>query len=53
MKLLPASRICTVAGTILHAAGHKTIGLHTNLFAESEFGKTAEQVPEIRKDLRD
>ena len=45
--------IGAVAGSILCAAGHETIGLDTDLFAGCDFGEPAEEIPEIRKDIRD
>src|SRR5579871_3549333 len=45
--------IGAVAGPILQAAGHETIGLDTDLFAGCEFGNPAAEIPEVRKDLRD
>jgi nucleoside-diphosphate-sugar epimerase len=45
--------IGAVAGPILQAASHDVVGLDTDLFADCEFGKTPNRIPEIRKDLRD
>jgi nucleoside-diphosphate-sugar epimerase len=45
--------IGAIAGPMLQAAGHEVVGLDTDLFANCEFGKTAREIPEIRKDLRD
>lgn len=45
--------IGAVAGPILQAAGHDVVGLDTDLFADCGFGKSAQEIPEIRKDLRD
>jgi nucleoside-diphosphate-sugar epimerase len=45
--------IGAVAGPLLVAAGHDTIGLDTDLFAGCDFGEPPEEIPEIRKDLRD
>jgi nucleoside-diphosphate-sugar epimerase len=45
--------IGAVAGPILCAAGHETIGLDNDLFAGCDFGKPAVEIPEIRKDVRD
>lgn len=45
--------IGAVAGPLLLAAGHETIGLDTDLFAGCDFGEPAGDIPEIRKDLRD
>jgi nucleoside-diphosphate-sugar epimerase len=38
---------------MLRAAGHETVGLDTDLFDGCDFGTPPEEVPEIRKDLRD
>src|SRR5262249_12001590 len=45
--------IGAVTGPILCSAGHEVVGLDTDLFAGCEFGNPAEQIPEIRKDIRD
>ncbi len=45
--------IGAVAGPMLAAAGHEVIGLDTDLFAGCDFGEAAQEIPEIRKDLRD
>ena len=45
--------IGAVAGSILQAAGHETVGLDTDLFAGCDFGEAAAEIPEIPKDLRD
>jgi len=45
--------IGAVAGPVLSSAGHEVVGLDSDLFAGCEFGKTPEEIPEIRKDLRD
>jgi nucleoside-diphosphate-sugar epimerase len=45
--------IGAVAGPVLRSAGHEVVGLDTDLFAGCEFGKAGEEIPEIRKDLRD
>ena len=45
--------IGAVAGSLLRAAGHEVIGLDTDLFAGCDFGRPADPIPEIRKDLRD
>jgi nucleoside-diphosphate-sugar epimerase len=45
--------IGAVAGPVLQAAGHEVVGLDTDLFAGCEFGKVAQEIPEIIKDLRD
>jgi nucleoside-diphosphate-sugar epimerase len=44
--------IGAVAGQMLTAAGHDTVGLDTNLFEGCDCGVPAPQIPEIRKDLR-
>jgi nucleoside-diphosphate-sugar epimerase len=56
MKILLSGHkgyIGAVAGPILWSAGHEVVGLDTNLFAGCEFGKAHNEIPEIRKDLRD
>jgi nucleoside-diphosphate-sugar epimerase len=45
--------IGAVAGPMLRAAGHDVIGLDTDLFEGCEFGQPAQEIPEIRKDIRD
>jgi len=45
--------IGAVAGAVLRAAGHDVVGLDIHLFAGCEFGKAEQEIPEIRKDLRD
>ena len=45
--------IGAVAGPILRSAGHEIIGLDTDLFAGCEFGKAQDEIPEVRKDIRD
>jgi len=45
--------IGAVAGPVMLAAGHDVVGLDTDLFAGCEFGQVAQEIPEIRKDLRD
>lgn len=45
--------IGAVAGPILRAAGNDVMGLDTDLFAGCDFGRSAERIPEIRKDIRD
>lgn len=45
--------IGAVAGSMFRAAGHDVIGLDTDLFEGCEFGQPMEEIPEIRKDLRD
>src|SRR6202521_2403635 len=38
---------------MLHAAGHEVVGLDADLFEGCEFGAPAQEIPEIRKDIRD
>lgn len=45
--------IGAVAVSMLRSAGHEVIGLDTDLFAGCDFGEPAQDIPEIRKDLRD
>jgi nucleoside-diphosphate-sugar epimerase len=45
--------IGSVAGPILLAAGHETVGLDTGFFTGCDFGEPVKEIPEIRKDLRD
>jgi nucleoside-diphosphate-sugar epimerase len=45
--------IGAVAGPILLSAGHEVVGLDSDLFSGCDFGPTATEIPEIRKDLRD
>jgi nucleoside-diphosphate-sugar epimerase len=45
--------IGAVAAPILQAAGHEVVGLDTDLFAGCELGEEAQEIPEIRKDIRD
>jgi len=44
--------IGSVAAPILRAAGHEIVGWDTELFSGCEFGP-AEEIPEVRKDVRD
>jgi nucleoside-diphosphate-sugar epimerase len=44
--------IGSVASQMLTAAGHDAVGLDTNLFAGSDCGAPAPQIPEICKDIR-
>lgn len=44
--------IGVVAGTMLQDAGHKVVGLDTDLFAGCDFGMPSPALPEIRKDIR-
>src|ERR1017187_400152 len=45
--------IGSVAGPILQAAGHEVVGLDSDLFAGCDFGAPPQEIPEIRKDMRD
>jgi nucleoside-diphosphate-sugar epimerase len=45
--------IGAVAGPMLHAAGYEVVGLDTDLFEGCDFGEVTQEIPEIRKDLRD
>ena len=45
--------IGAVAGPMLQAAGHKVVGLDTDLYGNCDFGSELPLIPEIRKDLRD
>jgi nucleoside-diphosphate-sugar epimerase len=45
--------IGAVAGPILVSAGHQVVGLDTDLFAECGFPMPADQIPDVRKDIRD
>lgn len=45
--------IGAVAGPMLRSAGHEVVGLDSDFFAGCDFGKNAEAIPEMRKDLRD
>jgi nucleoside-diphosphate-sugar epimerase len=45
--------IGAVAGPILRSSGHDVVGLDTDLFAGCEFGESAEEIPEVCKDIRD
>jgi nucleoside-diphosphate-sugar epimerase len=45
--------IGAVAGSMLRSAGHEVVGLDSDLFAGCDFGKIAQDIPEICKDLRD
>jgi nucleoside-diphosphate-sugar epimerase len=44
--------IGAVAGPILQSAGHDVIGLDTDLFAGCDFGTPGQDIPEVRKDVR-
>jgi nucleoside-diphosphate-sugar epimerase len=45
--------IGAVAAPMLRSAGHDVVGLDTDFYANCDFGETTEDIPEIRKDLRD
>ena len=45
--------IGSVAAPMLQSAGHEVVGLDTDLFAGCDFGAELQEIPEIRKDLRD
>jgi len=45
--------IGAVAAPILRSAGHEVVGLDTDLFAGCDFGADLQEIPELRKDLRD
>ena len=45
--------IGAVAGPLLRDAGHEVVGMDTDLFAGCEFGSSRQEIPEIRKDIRD
>jgi nucleoside-diphosphate-sugar epimerase len=45
--------IGAVAAPLLRAAGHDVLGMDTDLFAGCEFGQSATNTAEIRKDIRD
>lgn len=45
--------IGAVAGPLLLSAGHAVVGLDTDLFAGCDFGEAVEEIPEVRKDIRD
>lgn len=44
--------IGTVAASMLRSAGHDVTGLDTDLFADCDFGQPLQEIPEIRKDIR-
>jgi len=44
--------IGAVAGSMLRSAGHEVTGLDTDLFEGSDFGPSAPEIPEVRKDIR-
>jgi nucleoside-diphosphate-sugar epimerase len=45
--------IGSVAAPMLQSAGHELVGLDTDLFAGCDFGAELQQIPELRKDVRD
>ena len=45
--------IGAVAVPMLRSAGHEVVGFDTDLFEGCEFGNGLENIPEIRKDMRD
>jgi nucleoside-diphosphate-sugar epimerase len=45
--------IGSVAGPMLRVAGHEVVGLDADLFAGCEFGAPAQEIPEVRRDIRD
>jgi nucleoside-diphosphate-sugar epimerase len=45
--------IGTVAAPLLREAGHEVAGLDTDLFEGCDFGDPADQIPQVRKDVRD
>ena len=45
--------IGTVLTRMLILAGHRVVGLDSNLFGRCSFGPSSVKVPEIRKDIRD
>lgn len=45
--------IGSVAAPVLHLAGYEVVGLDSDLFSGCDFGKTPDEIPEVRKDLRD
>jgi nucleoside-diphosphate-sugar epimerase len=45
--------IGAVAGPILREAGHDPVGLDTDLYDGCDFDGPAEEIPEVRKDIRD
>jgi nucleoside-diphosphate-sugar epimerase len=45
--------IGAVAGPLLRSSGHDVVGLDTDLFAGCDFGESAADIPEVRKDIRD
>ena len=45
--------IGAVASQMMSSAGHEVVGLDTDLFAGCDFGQPAQEIPEIRKDIRE
>ena len=45
--------IGAIAGPILHSAGHDVVGLDSDLFEGCDFGNDLQNIPEVRKDVRD
>jgi nucleoside-diphosphate-sugar epimerase len=45
--------IGAVAGPVLRDAGHDVVGLDADLYAGCDFGEPAQEIPGMRKDLRD
>jgi nucleoside-diphosphate-sugar epimerase len=45
--------IGAVAGPILRSAGHDVVGLDVDLYAGADFGEAGQEIPEVKKDLRD
>ena len=45
--------IGSVAVQMLKSAGHEVVGLDTDLFSGCDFGESAPEIPEIRKDIRE
>src|SRR6201997_142165 len=45
--------IGAIAGPMLRSAGHEVVGVDTDLFAGCGFGEDHEEIPEVRKDIRD
>jgi len=45
--------IGAVAGPTLRSNGHEVVGFDTDLYAGCDFGESALEIPEVRKDIRD
>ena len=45
--------IGTILVPMLLAKGHEVVGFDSDLFAQSTFGKGIEEIPELKKDIRD